>query len=211
MGRFNTTGLPFLVWRADGGQFTYMRTLPKRISALVIGDVELSWCNGSRALAGKPVIKITLGTGDRATARLRWSHVHPQVATLVRLAEIRLEHPSSEADAPTEVICLTPEQLRTMSDQAYHRILSDDDRAVIDPSYTSPIADIMLRLAVKGGVAPAVATTDVARRAARKVQQQLAKHHLINRQIEPYSDPSSSKNLTKPLQHLCRNRASGSA
>ena len=69
MGRSSSTGFPFLVARTDAGQFTCRRNLPARLAPLVKGDVELPWSGRTRALAGSPTTRISLGTGDGKLAK----------------------------------------------------------------------------------------------------------------------------------------------
>ena len=146
MGRSSSTGYPFLVQRADAGQFTYHRDLAAPLAPLVGGDVLLAWSGRTRALVGKGTVKISLGTGDEKTARQRWGEVHPRVDALVRLAELRARGPGEGASAKSAPR-RDPAHIRRIAEQAYHDVLATDDRTQVEPGFVTPMADILMRQA----------------------------------------------------------------
>ena len=182
MGRTSSTGYPFLIPRKDG-QLTYHRDLTSGIAPLVTGDVLLSWSTRPRTLAGKAVVKISLGTGDKKTAQQRWAEVHPQVDALVQLAEVlarRRGQPASPAiTQPAEVPRVSPARMRTMAEQAYHDVLACDDRCQVEPGFTTPVAEVLLQLA--RGEVDTRRLGALAELKARSIERGLLKSHLIHR------------------------------
>ncbi len=88
MSRTSSTGLPFLVRRADTGKFCYHRDVPAAVAPFVTGEVELTWKESIHKLEGRPTVKVSLATGDEATARVRWNRVHEQVEGLVQMGRV---------------------------------------------------------------------------------------------------------------------------
>jgi len=84
MARKSSSGLPFLVRRKDVGKYVYWRILDSAIAPFVCGEIHRSWAVVSHSLSGKAIIKLSLQTGDRATAGDRWSEVHARVEALIR-------------------------------------------------------------------------------------------------------------------------------
>ena len=56
-------------------------------------------------------VKISLMTGDTATARVRWTEVHPQVEALDQMALLRLNDTGGMARPKPALVRLTPEQI----------------------------------------------------------------------------------------------------
>ena len=88
MARSSSTGLPFLIRRTDTGKFSYHRGLPVFVAAFVTGEVSLPWSTGVHLLGGRSTVKVSLKTGDEATARVRWNRVHEQVEGLVQMGHV---------------------------------------------------------------------------------------------------------------------------
>ncbi len=132
-----------------------------------------------RALAGKPTVKISLGTGDEKLAKQRWSLVHPQVDALVQLAELQARGPD-KPDGARSVPRLDPAVIRMIAGQAYHDLLATDDRGQVEPGFVTPMAGILLRLSGGAKVA-GVDGAMVAARAARTIERRLHLGRLTGR------------------------------
>lgn len=131
MGRINANGNPFLVERAEGG-FTYFRNISPALRAATAGEVALPWTGERRAVGGRAVIKIALGTRDIALARKRWFDVHPQVEDIIEVAR-RRQLRSIRPTSARAVTSLSPSEIETMAKRYYQQILSrDDDEALSD-------------------------------------------------------------------------------
>ncbi|MDE2578079.1 MAG: hypothetical protein KGL46_04675 [Hyphomicrobiales bacterium] len=52
--------------------------MARDIAGRISGEISLSWTTRPYVLSGRPIIKISLKTGDEAT-RARWAEVHAQV------------------------------------------------------------------------------------------------------------------------------------
>ena len=86
MARPTSSGLPYLVRCNDTGKFAYWRTIAREVAPKMAGSIQLSWSTSNHVLAGKPTVKISLKTGDEATARERWGQVHSQIDALIKIA-----------------------------------------------------------------------------------------------------------------------------
>jgi hypothetical protein len=75
-----SSGFRFLVRRKDVGKYAYWRILDPAIAPFVRGEIHRSWAVASHSLSGKPIVKLSLQTGDHATACDRWSEVHARVS-----------------------------------------------------------------------------------------------------------------------------------
>ena len=141
--------------------------------------MQLPWSGRTRTLAGRPTVKVSLGTGDEKLAKQRWTMLHPQVDALVRLAELRSRGPD-KPDEASAVPRLAPAIVRAIASQTYHDVLATEDRGQIEQSFATPMAGILLRLS--GGVL--VAGGDeaiVAERAARTIERRLHQGRLKER------------------------------
>ena len=187
MGRPSSTGYPYLVPRKDG-HTTYHRDLAPEIAAAVVGDVHLPWSGRTHTLVGKAVVKFSLGTRDKKTTQQRWAEVHPQVDALVQLAEVLSRHSEAVQPAamppikapPAAVPRVDPARIRTMAEQAYHDVLECDDRCQVEPGFTTPVAELLLRLTRRAGVD----TRRLGIKAelkARAIEQGMLKDRLIQR------------------------------
>ena len=115
MPRSSSTGLPFLVRRSDTGKFSYHRDVPAHVAAFVTGEVSLPWTRGVHLLGGRPTIKVSLKTGDEATARVRWNRVHEQVEGLVQMGHVlaaEREHRNRERKAVERLLAGAAQDLR---------------------------------------------------------------------------------------------------
>ena len=142
MGRINANGNPFLVERAEGG-FTYFRNIPPALRASAAGEVALPWTGERRAVGGRAVIKIALGTRDLALARKRWFDVHPQVEDIMEVAR-RRQIRSTRTAAPRAVTGLSPSDIETMAKRYYQQILSRDDDEALSDSTPADLTEIIL-------------------------------------------------------------------
>lgn len=176
MGRSSSTGYPFLVLRADVGQFTYHRDIPAPLAPLIRGDVLLVWSGHSRALKGKGTIKVSLGTGDEKTARQRWGVVHPQIDALIQLAELRA-HGANGSAGSAAAPRLDIAHIRRIADQAYHDVLAIDDQSQLKPGFVTPIASVLLHLTCDSLPSDAD-TVRAAELVARSVEQRLHKERI---------------------------------
>jgi integrase len=127
MARKTSSGLPFLVRRKDVGKYVYWRILDPVIAPFVCGEIHRSWAVGSHSLSGKAIVKLSLQTGDHATACDRWSEVHARVEALIRDATRIAKRDKETKRNLEEVRTLTSEQMATIAGQARHDILADHD------------------------------------------------------------------------------------
>ena len=179
MARSSSTGLPYLIGRADAGQFTYHRSFRPNIVPFLGGVLRTSWSRRDVTLEGREVIKVSLGTGDRKLAVTRWEELHPLVQAAVREAE-RLEGAMRSAQrnrvAPE---LLAPEAVRTMAAQVVHRALAEHDQTYIQPDYLNGTARAIAEVLAVGGqgrVEP-----EVVRAAERALRETLYQNVLTER------------------------------
>ena len=182
MGRSSSTGLPFLIERSDTRKFSYHRVVSDDLASLVAGPIDLLWASKIIELEGRAAIKISLKTGDEAMARIRWQSVHAQVEALVQLATIRVRS-NRAADLAKRVSALQPAEIRAMAGQVRHDILADDDKTYIDPTFTTPLNEIVFDLLRKAGRADDGATKAEALSKAQDVQKRKAEGDLAARNI----------------------------
>ncbi|MDE2114407.1 MAG: hypothetical protein KGJ29_06060 [Hyphomicrobiales bacterium] len=104
------------------------------------GTVVLAWSISHHILSGKPNLKISLRTGDEATARERWGQVHAQIEILLKRAIGKHKEQSAPAVEPKMAETLTFEQRDAISGQAKHDVLAQHDGNWGDASPLSPIA-----------------------------------------------------------------------
>ena len=96
-------------------------------------------------------MKVSLGTGDEATARIRWNRVHEQVEGLVQMGQV-LAAEKERRDRQREALERLPAgAVATMAAQAKHDLLGEHDRTWIDPSFTSPLTGVVVRLMREAG------------------------------------------------------------
>ena len=140
MARKTSSGLPFLVRRKDVGKYVYWRILDAAIAPFVRGEIHRSWAVASHVLSGKPIVKLSLQTGDRATAGDRWSEVHARVEALIRDATTLAKRDKETKRNLEKVRTLTSEQRATIAGQARHDVLADHDAGWNDPDHLSTMA-----------------------------------------------------------------------
>jgi integrase len=140
MARKTSSGLPFLVRRKDGGKYVYWRILDAAIAPFVCGEIHRSWAVASHVLSGKPIVKLSLQTGDHATACDRWSEVHARVEALIRDATTLAKRDKETKQNLEKARTLTSEQIATIAGQARHDVLADHDAGWTDPDHLSPTA-----------------------------------------------------------------------
>ena len=201
MGRSSSTGFPFLVCRADAGQFTYHRDVSPRLAPLVVGDLLLTWSGRTRNLVGKSTIKVSLGTGDRKTAQQRWAVVHPQIDALVQLAELRVRDPDETA-RPADAPRLDPAHIRVAAGQAYHDVLAADDRGHVEPDFRTPLARVLSQLS-RGTQPLGSDDARIAEVAARTIERRLHKGRLLRHTTWELDKPVEESELDGNAVGLC--------
>lgn len=117
--------------------------MPDHLNSLVVGDVRLPRAGRTRGLRGKTTINISFGAGDPATARQRWTEIHPQVDALVQLPEVRARK-ATKPDTLATIPRLDPARIRTIAEQAYHGVLDKDGLGQVEPGFVTPVAEIIL-------------------------------------------------------------------
>ena len=171
---------------------TFARSRPPW-QPLVVGDVLLPWSGRTRVLAGKSIVKVSLGTGDERTARERWAAVHPQIDALVQMADLRtrnVSRPEPRADVPR----LDPAHIRTVAGQAYHDVLATDDRSQIEQGYATPLAQLLLRIA-QGSAPNGTHVTMIAERAAQRLEPRLHQGRIRDRHTWMLDKPIIEREL----------------
>ena len=181
MARSSSTGLPFLIRRPDTGKFCYHREISPFVSEFVTGELVLPWKESIHKLEGRPTVKVSLATGDEATARVRWNRVHEQVEGLVQMGQVlaaekerRDRHRQTAERLPTEAV-------DTMTAQARHDLLAEHDQTWIDPSFTSPLTGVVVRLMRQAGRAASPDPVDDARRFTDALRLREARAALASR------------------------------
>ncbi|MDX7949738.1 site-specific integrase [Lichenihabitans sp. Uapishka_5] len=178
------SGFPFLVLRKDTGKYAYQRDLNPSLALHVSGDVSLDWtARIARLEPCRSVIKISLSTGDEKTARVRWLHVHTQVEALLQLAQIAANTEAVRKKAVRPVEGLAPGVSATIAGQLKHDRLNAHDQGWIDPTFTSPLAGVVLKLLRQSTVEAADRKLiEGARRKAEDIEHQQARAALRERE-----------------------------
>ena len=99
----------------------------------------LPWKEGIHKLEGRPTVKVSLATGDEATARVRWNRVHEQVEGLVQMGQVLAAEKEQRGRERKTVQRLPAGAVATIAAQARHDLLAEHDQTWIDPSFTSPL------------------------------------------------------------------------
>lgn len=147
MGRRSTTGLPYLVLLRETGKYTYQRDLGSALVPLLSGEVRLAWSTKVvRLETGRATVKISLSTGDERMARTRWNDVHQQVDALIALAQIAANTAAQREAAKPRREPLPPGAITTIAGQAKHDLLAGHDETWIDPTFMSPLANVVARV-----------------------------------------------------------------
>lgn len=183
MPRSSTTGLPFLVRRTDTGKFCYHREMPATVAAFVTGEVELPCKEGVHKLEGLPTVKVSLATGDEATARVRWNRVHEQVEGLVQMGQVLAAEKERRDRQRRAVERLPAGAVATVAAQAQHDLLAEHDQTWIDPSFTSPLTGVAVRLMRDAGRAASPTFVDEARRFTDALRLREARASLESRRL----------------------------
>ena len=181
MSRSSTTGLPFLVRRTDTGEFCHHREVPAAVAAFVTGEVVLPWKEGIHNLEGRPTVKVSLATGDRATARVRWNRVHEQVEGFVPMGQVLAAEKERRARQRQAAERLPAGAVTMMAAQARHDLLAEHDQCWIDPSFTSPLTGVVARLMRNASRTASLDPVDDARRFADDLRLRDAKAALVSR------------------------------
>ncbi|MGA2496064.1 MAG: hypothetical protein ABSF67_24605, partial [Roseiarcus sp.] len=135
-----------LVWIAlpgapqDVGKYADWRILDAAIAPFVRGEIHRSWAVASHALSGKAIVKLSLQTGDHATACDRWSEVHARVEALIRDATTLAKRDKVTKRNLEKVRTLTSEEKATIAGQARYDVLADHDAGWSDPDHMSATA-----------------------------------------------------------------------
>ncbi len=140
MARKTSSGLPFLVRRKDVGKHVYRRILERAIAPFACGEIHRFWAVGSHSLSGKAIVKLSLQTGDRATAGDRWSEVHARVEALIRDAMTLAKRDKETKRNLEKVRTLTSERRATIAGQARYDVPADHDAGWSDPDQLSATA-----------------------------------------------------------------------
>jgi hypothetical protein len=180
----SSSSLPFLVLRKDTGKYAYQRDLNQQVATHLSGEISLEWAPRTvRLQPGRSVIKISFSTGDEKIARLRWLHVHAQVEALIQLAQIAANNETVRKSAIRTVQGLEPAAITTIAGQMKHDHLAADDQGWIDPTFTSPLASVVLKLLRQGTSAQSDENlVAFARRKAQSIEQEQARAALRDRQ-----------------------------
>ena len=181
MPRSSTTGLPFLVRRTDTGKFCYHRDVPAAVAAFITGEVVLPWKEGIHKLEGRPTVKVSLATGDEATARVRWNRVHEQVEALVQMGQVLAAEKEQRGRERKAVQRLPVGAVGTIAAQARHDLLAEHDQCWIDPTFTSPLTGVVVRLMRNASRTASLDPVDDARRFADDLRLREAKTALVSR------------------------------
>lgn len=140
MARPTTSGLPYLVRRAECGRFYYCRTFQGDLVPHISGVISIPFARRTLALNRHRMVKISLKTGDEDTARDRWAHVHAEVRRVVEDATRSHADSLADREQPFERrVRLSAAERQAIADQVRHDILAQDDREQIDPDAASPL------------------------------------------------------------------------
>lgn len=118
--------------RKDVGKCVYWRILAPAIAPFMCGEIYRSWAVGSHSLSGKAIVKLSLQTGDRATAGDRRPKVHARVEALTRDATTLAKRDNETKRNLERVRTLTSEQRATIAGQARYDALADHDAGWTD-------------------------------------------------------------------------------
>ncbi len=135
-----SSGLPFLVRRKDVGKYAYWRILDRAIAPFMRGEIHRSWAVASHSLSGKAIVKLSLQTGDHATACDRWSEVHARVEALIRDATTLAKRDEEAKRKLEKVRALSSKERATIAGQARYDVLADHDAGWSDPDHLSATA-----------------------------------------------------------------------
>lgn len=187
MARPTSSGLPYLVRRAECGRFYYCRSFPSEIVPHIAGVVSIPFARRTFALSAKRMVKISLKTGDEETARDRWAQVHAEVRRVVE--EAIQSHAMSQRSAARPLehrVKLSPAERQAIADQVRHDILAQDDRAEVDPAEASPLARIVAGILHDSGEVSPEDALERGRRIARRGEREEFKA------LHPKGSPSIS-------------------
>lgn len=146
MARPSLSGLPYLVVRPDSGKYAYWRILPKNVAPFLEGKLTLPWTPIPTILNAPKIIKLSLKTGDKPTAQLRWAQVHAQVDSLIAAALEKINQTKKTEDARKhlkKVDTLTQAQIDVIAGQARHDVLADDDATWTNADKTKPLTNLV--------------------------------------------------------------------
>jgi hypothetical protein len=213
MARPTSSGLPYLVRRAECGRFYYCRAFPKDIVPHVGGTVNIAFARRTLALNRNRIVKISLKTGDDDTARDRWAQVHAEVRRVVEEAARNHAASLSHSDRPLERRSqLSSAERQAIADQVRHDILVRDDREQIDPVEASPLAQIVAGILRDGDEGAATDALERGRRLAWKFERDAfqAMHpkgsvSIPDQRFEVYRlkpDPAQPGSITRHLEQV---------
>ncbi len=131
MPRQPAFGLPFLLLRKTG-KFAYWRRIPAKVASRIRGTIRRHWALQDHPLNGTS--QVSLGAGDEATARTRWSQVHSQVEALLEAAIRQTGDPKSDTRLERRS-ALTPTDVATFAAQTCHDVLFQHDETWVDPAH----------------------------------------------------------------------------
>jgi len=116
--------LPFPAPRKDVGKYADWRTLDAAVAPFVRDEIRRSWAVASHVLSGKSIVKLSLHTGDLATACDRWSEVHARVEALIRDATTLAKRDEEAKRKLEKVRTLTSKEKTTIAGQARYDVLA---------------------------------------------------------------------------------------
>jgi hypothetical protein len=101
------------------------------------GTIKLPWALDDHDLSGTCQLKLSLKTGDEATARARWGQVNGQVEDLLEATNRTIRQASTEPQ-PMRRAALSPAELATLAGQGRHDVPSQHDVAWIKDTTHMP-------------------------------------------------------------------------
>lgn len=178
MARPSSSKIPYLIWRKEGGGWTYHRNFSAEVVPFLVGEVTLDWSGRAIQLDRIKAFKTALGTKDLAMARDRWARVHAEVQTIFERARQRLADAREAKRRPlVRRASLAPDERPVIPEQVRHDVLAHHDLEMVDPGTLSPLAEILAGIAGVGN-RPPDQVVERAQRFARSIQHEDANRAL---------------------------------
>lgn len=172
MARPSSSKIPYLIWRKEGGGWTYHRNFSGEIVPFLVGEVTLDWSGRAIQIDRIKAFKTALGTKDLEVARDRWANVHTDVQAIFERARQRLADAREAKRRPlVRRTSLAPDERPVIPDQVRHDILAHHDLEMVDPGTLSPLAEILAGIAGVGN-RPLDQVVEKAQRFARSIQHE---------------------------------------
>lgn len=143
MARTSPNTLPFLLRRRESGGYLYHRRIPADVRPSLSGEVVCPWTGDVRLVGDGGTIRISFGTTDLATAKVRWSEIHAQVELIVGAAmrRGRRDPKLARRREVVRVASLTDQQIDVIAKRVEHRILADQAEKLLDPETFAPLPE----------------------------------------------------------------------